>query len=179
MHVVLRSLLKRLSDGSETLVNIALVVTCLWVMHTVYALPSKSERAQPTSYKTGERLELDYLDNLDESATPTLLLFVRSTCKFCTESMPFYSVLTRDLRSRAIAKRVRVVVITSDDERTASEYLMAHSVAADTIVPNRIPPQKVWATPTVIVSSRGIVKKEWIGRLDVNGEKEVREALGL
>ncbi len=52
---------------------------------------------QPPRYAIGDRL--DNVSEFDELVSqPTLILFVNSECRFCTESMPFYRRLLADRR---------------------------------------------------------------------------------
>jgi hypothetical protein len=171
-----------LKKHSDVATNVLLAVTCIWVIYTAYHIRASSPGQQaaatkPLSYQTGDRLDLPYL--APSAADRTVVLFVRSGCRFCTDSMPFYDRLTRDSKAR-FGERVRFVVITPDDGATAASYLRSHGVTVDQIVPSTPPPRKIWATPTVVITSRnGLVDNAWTGQLDVAGQLEVRRAIGL
>jgi hypothetical protein len=157
--------------STETLVNAILVITCLWVVYSVSG-PRATQPQQPQreSYRPGDRLSLNYIDA--EAADKTLLLFVRSGCKFCTESMGFYSHLIDDIKN-ARTNHVRVIVVTSDDNSTAAEYLKSHAVQVDQVVADMFPPPKVWATPTVVIAGPdGLVRNAWTGKLNAGGERK-------
>ena len=93
--------------------------------------------------------------------------------------MPFYSNLAREVRARR-ERAVRIVVVTTDDAQTARGYLAAHDLEVDEIVSGSAPPTKVFATPTLVLASRGgVVRGAWVGKLDASREREVRKAMGL
>jgi hypothetical protein len=92
--------------------------------------------------------------------------------------MPFYSRLTTDVhRTKSWP---RIVVITTDDQSTAEQYLAAHGFQADQVLSSAPPPAKITGTPTLVLTKRGgVVDKVWIGRLDLQREHEVRKAMGV
>ena len=162
----------------ETIANLVLIVTCAWIGYAMYTRPVVAQRQELESYKPGETVSVQDVDLKEADAT--LLMFVRSTCVFCTDSMPFYSRLTRELRARPSSKSLRVVVVTTDDSQTAATYLEKYAVQVDTIIAKTLPPSKVRATPTLLLVSRdGHVKNAWTGRLPQLQEEQVRRAIGL
>ena len=167
----------RLRLNFDRITNIALLATSVWIAYALYTLPTAPPRPIAETYKAGEVVSIQNLDLA--TADSTLLLFVRSTCTFCTQSMPFYSSLAHDMRARR-STPVHIVVVTTDDHQTASAYLAAYAVQVDEIVPGMAPPPKVTGTPTLVLTSRGgVVQKAWIGKLDESREREVRKAVGL
>jgi hypothetical protein len=93
--------------------------------------------------------------------------------------MPFYGNIAREVRSRR-EKAVHIVVVTTDDAQTASDYLAAHGLEVDEVVPGTALPAKVFGTPTLVLASHeGVVRDAWVGKLDASREREVRKALGL
>ena len=162
----------------ESVANAVLIVVCSWTAFVLYTLPSRAPVTAPAGYRQGDAISLTDV-SLTQSES-TVLLFLRSTCTFCTQSMPFYSTLTREIRASKKAGRIRVVVVTTDDRSIATEYLASHAVSVDEIVPETAPPQKVTGTPTIVLATRGgIVQKAWTGRLDDSRERELRKELGL
>lgn len=162
----------------ETIANLALIVTCTWVGYVLYVRPVTAQRQGLESYKPGETISIQDVDLKEADAT--LLMFIRSGCVFCTDSMPFYSRLTRELRAKPSAKTLRVVVVTTDDAPTAAAYVQDHAVQVDAIVANHLPPSKVRATPTLLLVTRdGHISNAWTGRLPQPQEEQVRKAIGL
>lgn len=154
------------------LVDLLLVVGCLLVGSTVArqwiraaeALPPLSVHVRP-----GDTAEV--IPGLSYGPTnSTLLVYLRSTCRYCSASMPFY----RKLADEAAKKSVRVVVVHSESGPAITQYLAANDL-----------PEVVWhrgrvlSTPTLIEIDRtGLVRNVWAGLLDGSGERRVLEALG-
>jgi thioredoxin-related protein len=105
----------------------------------------------------------------------TLVLFERSGCQFCTQSMPFYQTLARTIDRT----RVQFVAASLEAKSTTEEYLHQHGVDADVIVQLDSPASHpINGTPTlVLVDNRGIVQDSWVGLLDSRGEQDVTRSL--
>jgi thioredoxin-related protein len=139
----------------------------LWAQHFA-AIPT------PLTYDTGEQFpeiqNVRYEDN-----EKTVVLFIASTCRYCTESMPFYAQLTAKRREL----RTKVVAFGFEPEPTLKEYLAKHGVEVDHIQSSMSRKYKFAATPTLVVlNSKGVVLNQWIGAL---GEREAdaRRVLNL
>jgi thioredoxin-related protein len=150
----------------EYTANIAVVVTCIVaVAHVVLDRLPKA----PPSYKAGERIT-DSAGLGFRNAKQTLILFERSTCHFCNESLGFYSRLT----SLAHGKGTRIVALTSEDTRINRSFLEAHGVTIDSVVALKDDKLKVFGTPTLIlVGNDGTVLSSWVGKLAPEKESEV------
>ncbi|MEZ5289859.1 MAG: hypothetical protein R2745_02140 [Vicinamibacterales bacterium] len=159
----------------ETLSNIAVLVACVWAGYALYNRPAAaSPPPAPTrpTYAIGDASEIQGLDY--SAADATVVLFVRKSCQFCTASMPFYNRLTTKWPRGREARHVQFVVITTDDDATAATYLSTFDVSVDVLRANERPPNKVFATPTVlIVAADGRVRGAWTGQLSEAGEAEV------
>jgi len=109
-------------------------------------------------------------------AQRTLLLMVSNTCKYCTESMPFYKKLTA-LRREGIW---RFIAVATENVETTTEYLAASGIRADQVVSVPLGTVGARGTPTIVVVDKtGHVLALWAGLLI--GEKEeavVRAVLG-
>lgn len=97
----------------------------------------------------------------------TLLIATKSTCQYCTQSLPFY---------KSLAGRGRIVWIavgeTVDLNRS---YLQGHGIDAAlvvTVAESRV--ANLRSTPTVIVVDKeGKYVNSWIGALGPAGEADV------
>lgn len=97
----------------------------------------------------------------------TALVFIRSTCHFCAESMPFY----RDLVTRARRPQIQVVFTSDEPVPIVRQYLELHGVPPERIATVSFLDYGVAATPTIIVvDSSGYGTTRWIGRLDAARE---------
>jgi hypothetical protein len=116
------------------------------------------------------------------SRDDTVVLFVQSKCRFCTESMPFYSKLTQSIRA-ARDGRTQFVFVSYEPVQTTSDYLRQHEVVTDSLHVNQSSFERfpfVVSTPTlVIVDKTGRLVSGWRGRLDESTQNEVIKTLGL
>lgn len=166
----------------DSLTNVVLVATCVLVggnaalqMSARLNPPPAASGAEGT-YSAGESLpaltEFSYADHKS-----TLVLVVRSTCKFCTQSMPFYRSLVD--KAKASGGKVGIVSVSTEPEPSLKAYLAAHDVTMGAV--RSIPADyfKVRGTPTLIlVDSEGRVQGSWVGLQDRDGETAILERLG-
>jgi hypothetical protein len=112
------------------------------------------------SYKVGDRFLAPPELNL-KTAASTLVVYVRSGCHYCTESMGFYKRLVT-----TSPRRARVVVMGMEEQRTLDGYLSNNGLRPDQVIsvaPGSLPMR---ATPTlVLVSSDAKVQRVWVGKL--------------
>jgi len=162
----------------DQLANVALIVACAAVTATVAAKyqDTRSQRSQQLKYEIGEKIEkgspIDY-----RLSNRTLVLFVRSGCRYCDESMPFYRALLRD---RKDATSLRIVVATAEPPDAARAYLDRNGLTVDDITQVHPGEMKANATPTIVViDSTGAVKGFWRGKLSESNETEVRTVSGI
>jgi hypothetical protein len=156
----------------DVLVNLAILATCVVASVLMFqryrAERSPSQDLQP--FKLGA--QIDNVSRGAYAASPyTLLMFVRSSCHFCTASMPFYKGLTVP---EPPLNKLQFVVADSEPAEMARNYLAAHQVKVNDITPGSpdVP------TPTLIlVDKSGVIKAFWVGQLNDSGEREVKATL--
>ena len=124
--------------------------------------------------------EMPLVGNLKyQEAEKTVLLFVRSTCKYCTASMPFY----RELANRIAQKGVntRLVIVGPEDEAVTKEYLDQHELSVFHVLKLGVDQSSafgVLGTPTMVVVGRdGKLLASWRGQLPKEREREVERVL--
>ena len=106
-------------------------------------------------------------------APKTLLLFVSTQCRFCTESMPFYKRLSTG-KGRGT---FQFVVVGAEPVNTLREYIGDFAVEPDRIITVSRGLFEVSATPTAIVADgTGRVRGYWRGLLR-DRERELEAAL--
>ena len=167
-------------DRTDRFANLAVIVMCV-VIAAVGAkqlLPTKASRpAKPNPYVVGEKTPFVEA-NFGES-DKTVLLVVSSTCRFCTESLPFYRGLIAEVHKSE--RSVRAVVASLDPPDRAQAYVSENGLVGAGLI--RMPADawvRIQATPTVLVLDReGIVKGSWVGKLQPEQEKEVPASLGV
>lgn len=160
---------------SDRVVNAAMLVTCVVMTGAVlqrsltWGVAGASAAAVPGMAKEGDRAPaipgVDYADSVS-----TLVMYSRSTCQYCTASMPFYA----SLRSSLIQADVRLVAASSEAVDVTEQYLARHGVTADqSVVLNTAIP-----TPTLMLVDRsGTIRKIWVGQQDKDGEAAIVAAI--
>jgi hypothetical protein len=174
-----------MSRRLEVLANAAFLVVCVMVTAVLgrqlvwpaapaaASAPARPAPAPRPVYQPGERIELAGVDFT--KSDKTLLLVIRSTCKFCTESMPFYKDLAGGWASTS---NVRIVAVSPDDIPVSEAYLGQYAVKLTDVIKIPLSALKVRGTPTAILVDRsGVIKQMWPGLLDEIRQKEVIRAI--
>jgi len=130
--------------------------------------PAVGNPTPPARIAAGDRLEP--IAGVDLTASPrTLVMAIQSSCHFCSESMAFYTEL-----SRRKGASTRLVVVAPDDPATAKQYVTSHGFSPDAIATSDLPGMKVAGTPTLLlVNPSGVIERVWMGKLTAAREKEV------
>jgi hypothetical protein len=158
---------------TDVVANIAMIATCVLACGTLVYKTRMADSVSAASVSVGLRPgDKIILPKPVPSSTPyTLVMYVRSTCHFCTESMPFYEALSRE---RSKGQHWTWVVAAGEPIDTARAYLSSHHVEPDDVI--SVPPTV--PTPTLVLVDRtGVIKKVWTGALDSSGQQEVRATL--
>ena len=166
----------------ESLANVAVIVMCCAVAATALSSwwpgdsvsISNPPHSQP--YAAGETLEVLPPD-ATRSAHRSVVLVLRSGCRFCTESMPFYKRLSQ--RRTSEDDGFKLVALVVEPTAVGQAYLAEHGLTADMLM--RLPiaqARRITGTPTLLVIDRTRkILGVWIGRLDPAAEREVEEML--
>jgi hypothetical protein len=139
----------------------------------INALPTNVAGGQPKNISVGSTLPLPNVNWARNGQT--LLLVLRNGCHFCTDSAGFYQRLAGASGVRASTELVAVLPGTVDDSR---KYLGGLGVHITEIRQSSLGALGVRGTPTLLlINSRGVVTKSWVGRLPADKETEVIEAV--
>jgi hypothetical protein len=165
----------RLSAFVDIVASIAMIVAAAFLVwkssRSVDVAAGPGGPAAPAAYNVGDRL--NDISGVDFTlGNGTLVLYVRSTCRFCTASMGFYRTLVDRLDG------VRLAVVGSEPETVLRGYMSQHSLVPHVLV--SVPPGrlKFAGTPTLaLLDSRGTIRAIWRGQLTPDKENEVRRAL--
>lgn len=159
----------------DRLADVVVILAALTV--TVLTVVRFTGKPEPTAvmpkYAIGESIGQVPGLVLSEK-TNTLLLVVRSTCRYCTASMDFYR------RLRAIqesGQQFEVAAVGVEPKETITEYLTSHGLRLDivAVVGSEFKPLP---TPTLLlVDGSGKVLGTWAGQLGPVQEQEVLRAL--
>ena len=104
-----------------------------------------------------------------------LLLVLSDSCKYCTESAPFYQQLVQE---RAQRQTFRLTAVFMQPASEGRKYLNGLGVAIDDVVELSPRAIRIRGTPTLLlVNSAGVVTDEWLGKLPPEKEAEVLSRL--
>ena len=149
------------------------VIDVVLVMAIVYAAimfrPASSRRPELPRVTAGETLPALAVAPYAQ-ARRTVVLYVRSSCHFCTASMDFYRELAQEGR--------RIVVVDNESAQILDAYLSDNHLAVPRASVTRADFPKFVATPTlVVVDAKGTVVNAWIGQLNAEQQQAVRLSL--
>jgi hypothetical protein len=147
------------------LVVVAVAASRMWPQHS---------HVPPASYAAGE--PLGDVPGVDfRGSERTVLLFVRSTCRFCTESMPFYGKIVVDARAGQYA---RVIAVSDEEIDVTKSYFARHGVPIQEVVKTDAQRLRIAGTPTILVVDRGgSVQGAWVGTLGASAQSDVLRSL--
>lgn len=161
----------------EALANVSTVVIAvcaLWIATTRGQSVASGPPPAP-AYKVGDVFSGVQGLRLADSER-TLLIAVKSDCKFCTASMPLYREIIAQRSARN--SHLRVVVVAPGNDTGFEGYLATHGLKADealTFTPGAL---KVRGTPTLLLlDSAGQVKQVWEGAVSGGAEEALLKTI--
>ena len=139
-----------MSSRLERAANIATIVTCVMICVALGTLLLRNREPQRSGPATGEEILAQVKGVNFGSAEATVVFVVRSTCQYCTESLPFYRSLVDRRNSKSAS--VRFVAVSAEPTDVVSRYLLNGGVKFDQLVEIRPPNGLRVYTPTVTPS---------------------------
>jgi hypothetical protein len=166
----------------DTAANVATILLCcigaaMLFMRLQEARTAPMSQTPPAPYKTGEAIAgavgaVDFT-----KATGTVVLFLRSTCHYCTESMPFYRRLVE--AAHAKGSKVKLAAVSFEAVSVTRKYLEQHQVGIDDVHTLSTGSTRLNGTPTLLLlDRRGIVQMTMIGKLPPDREDAVLAKIG-
>jgi hypothetical protein len=115
----------------DRVANLLLIVTCVVVLGLVassrYGSGSSAKALPELPFKVGDQMS-DVPGVAFGDSPVTLVLYVKSTCMYCTDSMPFYRRLAGlDLKRKGV---LRIVFASSEPSDTVTNYLQHNGLLA-------------------------------------------------
>ena len=163
---------------TELVANIAIILVAISLVvvlakRFVFTAPAANSVAENQQPIVGTKVSLP---DIDWSKTnKNLLLVLSNTCKYCTESAPFYQRLAQERARRASFHLTAVLPQPVDDGR---KYLNGLGVAIDEVKQLSAGTLRIRGTPTLLlINSAGVVTDEWMGKLPPETEAEVLSRL--
>lgn len=159
----------------ELLANIAIIAVALLLGAVLVNRYLLSDSKQPNIVESSRKIKPGTVLSLAGvewgKSQRTLLMALSTTCRYCTESAPFYQKLVNE---RARYPNARVVAVFPQVIEEAQKYLDEHGVKVDEVRQAAPAEIGVSGTPTLIlVSPTGVVVESWVGKLPSAKEVEV------
>lgn len=152
---------------------IALAVILGYALISKYFAGTEPVREPAAGPVLGTEIGLDGVEWAN--AEKHLILGFSKTCRFCLESMEFYSQLSSKKEGR---ENIRFIVVSEQPVAEISEIFNANNIKVDQYVQAGLAGLNINATPTlVLVGSDGSVQGKWVGRLRPEAEAELFAAL--
>jgi hypothetical protein len=157
----------------ELLANVGIIVVAVLlgiVFASRFLFPASPKHAavEDAQIKPGMKLSLSGVDW--DRGDKTLLLVLSTTCRYCTESSPFYQRLAQ----QKAGHDVRLIALLPQSNVEAQQYLNNHGISVDEVRQSVPGAAYARATPTLIMVDRiGTVIESWVGKLPPEKEAEV------
>jgi hypothetical protein len=160
----------------DTLINSLLIVVSILVIGVtaprLMAEWQRLDRVAQQTYNSGDRA--DWLSPVDFSVAQrgTVVLFINSSCRYCTDSMGFYKRVLELSTRGDIA--VRVVAASFEPVERTAAYLKGYDINVHQIVSLTTQQTRLRSTPTLLLIDReGKIEKTWVGLQSPDGEAEI------
>ena len=153
----------------EVVVNLALLATCILasavLLQKLFPRGGRSSDAV-AKLEVGDTLPSSWRVDV-EAKRPRLVAVVRSTCRFCTDSLSFY-------KDGVVAAGFPLVAVSDEPAEVTQTYLTQHGVHDAQIVSVPTSTLGVSGTPTVFaVDGRGVIRAREVGKLRPEGERHI------
>ena len=162
----------------ELFANIAIILVAISLVAVlakrfVFTGPSSDASSGSPQPNLGTKLSLPDADW--SKSNKNLVLVLSDSCKYCTESSPFYQRLVQERAQRESFRLTAIFPQPADDGR---KYLNGLGVAIDDVRQLSSGTIRIRGTPTLLlVDNTGLVKDEWVGKLPPEKEAEVLSRL--
>lgn len=104
----------------------------------------------------------------------TLVIYLSTTCRYCTESSPFYRELVEEYSSDG----TKIIAVLPQPVEEAKEYLKSNGVNIIQVYSTSLSSIGLRSTPTLmLVNEEGVISHYWRGKLSENKEAEVLQKL--
>ena len=167
--------MSNLYKKAELVTNIAIIAVALLLGGVVVKrfLLSPQPPAPVKPIAAGTRIALPDMEWA--KSRQTLLVVLAQGCRFCSESVPFYQRLAKEVIGRS---DVQLVAVLPQSPTEGRKYLDDLDVSIKEVRQAELPSIQVAGTPTLIlVDNQGIVTRAWVGKLPAEEEADVLRSL--
>ena len=155
------------------IILVAVVLAVVLVKRFVLSDRNQNRVTDQIQSNIGTKVSLPDIDW--SKSDKNLLLMLSDTCRYCTESAPFYKRLVEERTQR---DSFHLTAVFPQPVSDGHKYLSGLGVNIDDI--KQLPPGaiRIRGTPTLLlVNSAGVVTEEWLGKLPPEKENEVLSRL--
>lgn len=169
--------MKNIGRKIEVLSNIAIIgvaiaLGAIAIDRYFYSASAKPSDSSQTKIEAGMKMPASSIDW--SKSERTLVMALSTTCRYCTDSVPFYQKLSEQKAGRSDVRMVAVMPQNLDEAR---QYLGENKVTVDDVVSGDAVASLVRGTPTLIlVDKGGSVVESWSGKLPIEKETAVLNA---
>jgi thioredoxin-related protein len=158
----------------ELVANIAIILVAITLVAVlakrfVFSNPNPNQTTDQVQSNVGtkiSKLDIDW-----SKSDKNLLLMLSNSCRYCTESAPFYQRLVKERTQR---DTFRLTAVFPQPVNEGQSYLNGLGVDIDEIKQLSAGAIRIRGTPTLLlVNSAGVVTDEWLGKLAPEKENEV------
>jgi thioredoxin-related protein len=170
--------MNQLSKKLEVVANIAIIVVAITLVAVlakryIFTSPNQNVATEEGQSNVGAKVAQSDIDW--SKSDKNLVLVLSNTCRYCTESAPFYKRLVQERAQRDTFRLAAVLPQPVSDGQT---YLNGLGVGIDEIKQLSPGAIRLRGTPTLLlVNSAGVVTEEWLGKLPPEKENEVLSRL--
>ncbi|HXG91282.1 MAG TPA: hypothetical protein VNN73_02795 [Blastocatellia bacterium] len=159
----------------EVIANVSIILLALALgavllkKYLVNPTAQGNTRPVPKRVSVGDKISLNDIDFA--KAEQTLLIALSKSCRFCSESGPFYQRLIGEIAQQ---QNIRCFFLFPHSVDEGKKYLDDLSIVADQVKQVDFESLQVTGTPTLILLDKnGVVTNVWVGKLEANQEEEV------
>ena len=156
----------------EAVANIAIIlvaISLIAVLAKRYIFSRGNQTTDEIQSNVGTKvsqLDIDW-----SKSDKNLVLMLSNSCRYCTESAPFYQRLVQERTQRDTFRLTAVLPQPVNDGRSYLNGLGVNINEIKQLSPGAI---RLRGTPTLLlVNSAGVVTDEWLGKLPPEKETEV------
>jgi hypothetical protein len=167
-----------MSPKLDKISNVAMLVTCVITVTILgYRLWPRANNRMPV-FVAGERLQPALRTMAAPRGGPLVLIKLRSSCEFCSLSMPCFRELQRTRTRNQL--QIRIVVAADEDSSSVTAYLKQNELQADAVIDLRGLKTKLAECPvpcTLVVDATGAVVDSWLGLITQARLEQVLHAI--
>ena len=170
--------MNRVYKRVELVANVAIILVAIALVvvlakRFIFNAGNENQANETIQSNVGAKLSQPDIDW--SKSNKNLILILSNTCRFCTESAPFYKRLVQEQTQRGT---FYLTALFPQPVSDGQKYL--HELGVDINEIKQLSPGaiRIRGTPTVLlVNSAGVVTEEWLGKLPPDKENEVLSRL--